>query len=95
VQNSNVFVWYKRFKDGRKNVKVNEKSSRPISHRTDENVEKVGKLMHSDRRLSMRTMAMHANLDKGTVTCVEKGLNFDPTIGYPTMTMLHLTRRSL
>jgi hypothetical protein len=40
------------------NVENDERSGRPKSHRTDENVEKVRNLVHSDRRLRIRAMAV-------------------------------------
>jgi hypothetical protein len=39
----------------------------PRSHRTDENVEKVQNLVHSDRHLDIRAMTVQPNLEKGTV----------------------------
>jgi len=48
---------HKRFKEGQKNVYDNERS-RPKSHRTSENVGKVQNLVHSDRRLLIRAMAV-------------------------------------
>jgi hypothetical protein len=41
-----------------------ERSGCSRSHRTDENVEKMQTLMHSDRRLSIRAMAVQINFDK-------------------------------
>jgi hypothetical protein len=41
-----------------------ERSGRPRSHRTDENVEKVRNLVHSDRCLSIRAMTVNINLEK-------------------------------
>jgi hypothetical protein len=72
VKKSSVSVWHILFKDGRENVEDNERSGRPRSQRTDENVEIVRCLVHSDKRLSIRAMAMQLNLNKETVTCVEK-----------------------
>jgi hypothetical protein len=43
---SSVFEWRKRFREGRENVE--DERSCPRSHRTDENVEEVQKLVHSD-----------------------------------------------
>jgi len=34
--------------------------------------------VHSDRCVSARTMSVQLNLDKETVICIEKGLNFGP-----------------
>jgi hypothetical protein len=70
---------HKRFREGHKNVEDEKCSSHPRSHRTNENEEKVQNLVHSDRCLSIRTMVVHVNLEKGTVMCVIKDLNFGPT----------------
>jgi orotate phosphoribosyltransferase-like protein len=48
-------------------VKDDERIGYLKTHRTDENVEKVRKLVHSDRRLSVRMMAEELNLDRETV----------------------------
>jgi hypothetical protein len=52
----------------------------PRSHRIDENVEKLRKLAHADRHVSIRAVDLQLNLDKEIVTCLEKGLNFEPVI---------------
>jgi hypothetical protein len=50
------------------NVEDDERCGCPISQRTNENVEKVQNLVHSDRCLSIRAMDVQLNLDKETVT---------------------------
>jgi hypothetical protein len=58
---------HKRFKEGWEGVKDKERTGRPKTHQTDENVEKVQKLVQCDRQLSVRKMAEEPNLDKETV----------------------------
>jgi len=41
-----------------------ERSGHPRFHRTDENVEKVQNVVHSDKCLSIRAMTVQLNLDK-------------------------------
>jgi hypothetical protein len=49
MNKSSVFEWHKRFKEGRDDVKDVERTGCLKTHRKDENVEKVQKLIHSDR----------------------------------------------
>jgi hypothetical protein len=51
------FEWYKGSKSVAENVEDDGRSGRPRSHRTDENVEKVWNLVHSDRRTNIGAMA--------------------------------------
>jgi hypothetical protein len=48
-------------------VKVDERTGRPKTHWTDENMEKVQKLVCSVRRLNVQMMAEELNLDKENV----------------------------
>jgi DNA-binding transcriptional regulator YhcF (GntR family) len=47
-----------------------ERSCHPRSHRTNENFEEVENVLHSDRLLSMRAMAVQLNLNTETVTYI-------------------------
>lgn len=67
MKKTSVFEWHKRFKEGRDDVKDDERSGRPRTRRTDENVEKVRKLACTDGPLSLRMMARKLNLHTGTV----------------------------
>jgi hypothetical protein len=53
MKHSCFFEWYNQFKEGRENVEDDEKSGRPWSHRTNEKVETMGNMVHSDRRSSI------------------------------------------
>jgi transposase len=66
IKKSSVFEWHKRFTEGREDVKDDERIGRPKTRRTDENAEKVRKLVRSDRRFSVRMMAEELNLDRET-----------------------------
>jgi histone-lysine N-methyltransferase SETMAR len=67
MKKSSVFEWHKRFKEGQEDVKDDERTGHLKTHRTDENVEKVRKLVCSDRRLSVLMMAEELYLDRETV----------------------------
>jgi hypothetical protein len=45
IKTSSVFEWHERFKEGREDVKDDERTGHPKTHRTDENMEEVRKLV--------------------------------------------------
>ena len=63
---SQVFKWYKAFSEGRESIKVEPRSGRHSTSKTDSNVEKVRVLMRSDRRLTVRMIASDLNLNHTT-----------------------------
>jgi len=67
LSKSRVFDWHKRFSEGREDVEDNERSGRPVTIKTDENVERVRALVRTDRRLSIRKIAEMLNMNKETV----------------------------
>lgn len=67
MKKTSVFEWHKRFKKGRDDVKDDERSGRPRTRRTDENVKKVRKLVCTGRPLSLRMMARELHLHIDTV----------------------------
>ncbi|XP_012920488.1 putative uncharacterized protein FLJ37770 isoform X2 [Heterocephalus glaber] len=72
MSRARVFDWHKRFKEGREDVRDDARSGRPVTHRTDENIQKVRNLVCSNRQLTVRMMAEELNLDKETVRLILK-----------------------
>ncbi|XP_053459236.1 protein GVQW3-like [Nycticebus coucang] len=62
-----VYKWIKRFSEGRERVTDEERSGRPVTSRTDENIEKIRRIVRQNRRLTVRSIADQVNIDRETV----------------------------
>ena len=62
-----VFEWHKRFHEGRTDVKDDERSRRPTTTKTTNNIREIEKIVQEDRRLSIRPIAERMSIDKETV----------------------------
>ena len=60
-----VYKWYERFKSGNESVEDEQRSGRPSTSKTDENVQKVAKLVRSDRRMTVRELTEELNISYG------------------------------
>lgn len=67
LSRTQVFEWFKKFKEGREDVGDDPKSGRPSTARTRENVEKVARIVRGDRRISIRSISELANINKESV----------------------------
>jgi ribosomal protein S25 len=68
--------WHSRFKAGRVSVEDVERSGRPSTSKTTENVEKIRELVHEDRRRTIHELADTVGISYGV--CLEiltKNLN--------------------
>ena len=57
LSRTRLFEWHRRSREGREEVEDDHRSGRPSTSRTDENVERVGQKVRSDRRLTVRMIA--------------------------------------
>jgi len=57
----------KRFSEGKENVTDEERSGRPATSRTEENIVKVRQILHENRRLTVRSIAEQVNIERETV----------------------------
>ncbi|KAJ8941785.1 hypothetical protein NQ318_006821 [Aromia moschata] len=63
---------FKQFKEGRETTEDDPRPGRPSASKMDETIEKIGKLIREDRRLSVRGLAEITGIDK---ECVRQILN--------------------
>jgi len=61
-----VCKWVKRFAEGRESVTDEERSGRPATSRTEDNIAKIRQMLSENRRLTVRSIAEQVNIDKGT-----------------------------
>ena len=62
-----VYKLVKRFSEGRESVTDEERSERPATSRTEENIAKLRQIVRENRRLAVRSIAEQANIDRETV----------------------------
>ena len=62
-----VFEWFKRFKEGREEIGDDQRPSRTSTSKTDTNIEKVSEIVPQNHRLSIWAVAELINIDKETV----------------------------
>jgi len=59
--------WVKHFSEGRESVTDEERSGRPATSRTEENIAKVHQTVHENRWLTVRSIGEQVNIDEETV----------------------------
>jgi len=62
-----VYKWVKRFSEGRESVTDEERSGRPATSRTEENIANVRHILRENRRLTVRSIAEQVNIERKTV----------------------------
>ena len=62
-----VYKWVKCFFEGRKTVTDEERTGRPATSITEENIAKVCQIMCENRRLTLRSIAEQVNIARETV----------------------------
>ncbi|KAJ8959239.1 hypothetical protein NQ318_022502 [Aromia moschata] len=67
TRSTEVLEWFKQFKEGRETTEDDPRPGRPSTSKTDENIEKTGKLIREDRRLSIQGLAGIPGIDKECV----------------------------
>jgi len=67
VKKTAVYKWGKRFSEGRESVTDEERSGRPATSRTEENIAKVRQITRENRRLIVRSIAEQVNIDRETI----------------------------
>jgi histone-lysine N-methyltransferase SETMAR len=79
MSQSKTFLWYIRFKDGRTSIDDDERSGRPSTSTTPENVAKVREAILADLRQTSHDVCEIVGLSYGTVHCIlEDNLNMRP-----------------
>jgi len=72
MKKSSVSERHRPFKEGWEDVQDNPRSGQPQMQRTDENVDRVWTLVHSDQRVGVRVIAAELNKNRETVWQIVK-----------------------
>ncbi|VEN44849.1 unnamed protein product [Callosobruchus maculatus] len=70
LDQSNVYRWYKMFSEGREDVNDEERAGRPSTPTTDENIDKVMKIVLANRRITVREVAEDLNISIGSCNSI-------------------------
>jgi len=65
-----VFVWFRRFKEGRTSVQSDPRSRRPSTLRNEEMIAKVRTIFRNNRRLTVREIADDCGISVGSCDAI-------------------------
>ena len=68
--------WHERFRSGRESVEDDERSGRPSTAKTDENINKIKGWMTVSRKLTITEIAEELNITYGSAQDILVDLNF-------------------
>ena len=67
LSRTQVFEWFKRFKEEREEIGDDQRPGRSTTSKTDANTEKVGEIVRQNRRLCIGAVAELINIHKETI----------------------------
>uniref|UniRef100_A0A1B6MJV2 Mos1 transposase HTH domain-containing protein n=1 Tax=Graphocephala atropunctata TaxID=36148 RepID=A0A1B6MJV2_9HEMI len=67
MKKSQVYEWHKRFREGRINIEDDDRSGRPSTATTDDNIERVRQVVRENRRITIDEILSKVNLSHGSV----------------------------
>ena len=70
-----MFEWHKRFRGGRESVKDDERSGRPTTSRTDDNIAAVDKMFKEDRNVTSQLITDTLGIPKTMVLRIWRNEN--------------------
>jgi hypothetical protein len=78
-----VYKWFERFRNGCESVEDEERSGRPSTSKTQENVERVSEMIWSNRRLTIREISEYLNISYGSENDLRNGQTVSSSIMTP------------
>ncbi|UYV74766.1 hypothetical protein LAZ67_12000886 [Cordylochernes scorpioides] len=66
LSRTQVYFWYKRFKDGRKSIADDSRSGRPLTSTTDRNIGQVRDLIVADRKITIDNISEILGISYGS-----------------------------
>ena len=67
MSRARAFEWHKRFREGREEYQDDQIFGRPLTSRTDSNIDRVKQLVRVDRRLTVRMISEELSIGRDTV----------------------------
>ena len=74
MSQKNVYKWYKDFKEGRERVDDLERPGQPSTSTDVQHVKQIKKLVHKNRRLTIRNLADTIGISRGSLNTVSKDI---------------------